>query len=204
MNTDELLIQFRSNIALPDERAAQQTYARATDGHSPVARRRAIAGLAAAAISASAIAWVATGGLTTNSHRPPPAAPGPTIPLVLPPALNRDDSGTLQSVDVTVSAGLPDAEVQLQVLHHVSTGIEVVFAKQLSTTDIPPAALYGPTGAQGFGPPVPGRSFWSGSLYPSDWDGGCQPGLYELKAVASVDGRLVETGGSLMFSCTAG
>jgi hypothetical protein len=180
-----------------------------------VPRRRIVLALAVAvgaAIAAVALSGAfdtgtrpvtKTGGHSTGGKRPAPAT-GEQEPSPLRVWYTRAD-GTLNSVAITLTMHVAEARIHLQVLHTdasiaaVNRGketSELVFQDELSTTDKPPAVLVGPTGDAS---PRPGWSFWSGTLYPSDWDGGCQTGLYQLSFLSAG-----EAGDSEWFRCRKG
>lgn len=186
--TDDLLTQFRSSVQLPDEATAQRVHARATDGRRKLRRRPLVLALVAAVGVAFAAAAFA-GAFSTGE--PPVATTGEQGPAPMTIAYSRTE-GTLNSIAVTLSLDVSDATVRLQVVNVDSK--EVVFEEQVSTTDTPPAALLGPTGDTS---PEPNRSFWSGTLYPTDWNGGCQAGRYQIRYSSATGG----SGDSEWFSC---
>ena len=216
MNSDDLLTSFRSDIPLPDEATARRIYADATSARRRLPRRGLVLVLAVAL--GTAIAAVAlTGGFDTGK-RPVPAT-GDQSNSGLRVSYSRN-SGTLRSIAVTLSLDFANARVQLQVLHSDASSTElyrgkgskeVVFQSQVSTTATPPAVLVGPTGDAS---PEAGRSFWSGTLFPSDWNGGCQSGLYGIRylaipsaasfATATKEPGSEEVGDSEWFRCREG
>lgn len=91
----------------------------------------------------------------------------------------------------------------------------IVYVRQVSGA--PPRSYVGPTGGIG-GPKIPawakvtGASTWSGTLYTSDWDGGCAGGEYWIRVIAvrpgtsladAVSGKTAdrESFGTGRFSC---
>ena len=204
MNIDELLTAFRSAIPLPDEASAGRIYAAALSARRRLPRRGLILGLAVAGGAAIA-AVTLTGGFDTGTR--PVAGTGEQVAGGLTVTYSRS-SGSLNSIAVTLSVPVANARVQLQVLHSDAPSTElyrgkgsreVVFQSEVSTTDTPPAVMLGPTGSSGPTPPEPGNSFWSGTLSPGDWNGGCQTGLYEIHYLAGS-----EVGDSEWFRCREG
>lgn len=161
-------------------------------------------------------------------------APGNPIELTF-----HRQRGTLKSLDVTVGSQIANASMEIQVIHfgptqlahpahgvgatgadgptggNASAGGTLVYEKQVSGT--PPRPFLGPTGGIG-GPKIPawakvtGASIWSGTLYPSDWEGGCEAGRYWIHVVAvgpgtslsdALDGKTLdrEIFGGGGFSC---
>lgn len=187
MNSDELLTQFRSDIPLPDEATAQQVYTRATSARGRLARRGLVLALGAAIVAA--IAAVALSGAFGNREGSIPTT-GEQCCGGMTVTYSRNGE-TLSSVSVMLSLHEANARVHLEVLHSDAPSIElyrgkgkteVVFRGDVSTTDTPPAVAVGPTGDAS---PEPGWSFWSGTLSPSDWTGGCGTGLYAIQYVTS-------------------
>jgi hypothetical protein len=177
MNTDDLLIEFRVNVPLPNEETKQRIYSRATGRHRRLPRRKLVSVImvavaAVAGVGAAALAGAFTGGATPTSRTHPSGGglDAPYDALTVTP--NRNDDGTLASISVTVKPDIANATSEIEVLHSdgSATGTtEVVFREQVSTTPLP-----GPDGL----------STWSGTLYPSDWTGGCQSGTYGIRVVS--------------------
>jgi hypothetical protein len=104
------------------------------------------------------------------------------------------DAQRVTSIDVTVNNSSRNATVRLQVLrgspYGPDSGRVVVFQKQIAMTNIAfPEA--GPNGTVA-------RATWSGTLSPSDWDGGCQRALYAVRAEGA--GTTMQ---SEWFSCSS-
>ena len=177
MKSDDLLTQFRSDVPLPNEETTQRVYSRATGRHRRLPRRKlvpviVVAAAAVAGVGAAALAGAFTGGATatTRTHPSGGGLDAPYDSLSVTP--NRNDDGTLASISVTVKPDIANATSEIEVIHAdtPNTGTtEVVFREQVSTTPLP-----GPDGL----------STWSGTLYPSDWTGGCQSGLYGIRVVS--------------------
>jgi hypothetical protein len=95
----------------------------------------------------------------------------------------------IASINVTVNAPIRDGTMQLQVLrgnpYGPASGRKVVFHEQIPMTNIASPANE-PTG-------VVALSTWSGTLSPSDWDGGCQNMLYTVAAVVVPSGSSFAT-----------
>jgi hypothetical protein len=207
MTSDEhLLREFRAEIPAPDEETRRKIYANAFSGTrrsagwrtrawaehlraTPSVRLAAIVG--AGALSAAVAAMAATGTFNDNAKHArtvgagPPAstrhlrtvggteAPGDPMSVTY----NRS-GGTLSSINLTVNPSMPDASIELQVLHSSAStasdvntaNSEVVYQAQVSATNTSSTAAE--------------PSSWSGTLSPSDWSGGCQSGLYQILAVS--------------------
>jgi hypothetical protein len=207
--TDDLLSAFRSAVPLPDEKARQRVYARATGrrGRTP-ARRRQVVVLAAAVAASASVSTVAVTGSLHGSRSRPAVRRG--LPSFLPISLTfTRDAGTITAIAVTVNSSLADALMQLQVRRSEASQLpvannadsQVVFQEQvpLSGVSAPPS---GPAGSVIL-------STWSGSLSPNDWDGGCESALYSIRAVVvPVGGSFADPGpgssqmDSAWFSCT--
>lgn len=94
---------------------------------------------------------------------------GPTADL-FDYTITRTD-GAISSIAVTVFGTVVDttAHLEVRMWGAESSGAgRVVFAKQVSLNSIHPPARWGAV------------SEWSGTLSPSDWDGGCQDAAYWL------------------------
>lgn len=218
MTTDatQLLRDHWSEVPKADEETVRRAFAYATSGTTtrfprPLRHRGVhplklrIALPAVAAICAAAAAVVATGTFTggasqTARHR---VNGDQTVGAGLFDYVH--SGGALSSIAVTLNPNVANANVRLQVVHSDATSYakayagnaQVVFQEQVSTTT-PPA-------------PSSGLSTWSGTLTPSNWSGGCQNGLYEIKWVAVQPGTSFanaaaapgnEVGASEWFSCT--
>ena len=104
--------------------------------------------------------------------------------------VERAGDGTLSSVDVRVHSYTAHDSIQLRVVHSTPTGGDsVVYTTQVSTgasdVVVPErrrSGATGPTGGRLVATGASGRvrycfnmgSTWSGTLVPSDWNGGCQ------------------------------
>ena len=89
----------------------------------------------------------------------------------------------LKSVHVTVNPTFPNAKIEIQVLHIGDTststaGETIVFKKQVSAKNIPAGTA----------------STWSGTLAPTDWNGGCKAGIYWIyENAVSTSASLTQT-----------
>jgi hypothetical protein len=225
MTKDEmqLLRDFRSEVPAPEPETVRRAYAYATG--EP--RRGALLALprvsplhlrvvlpVAAAIGAAVCAVVFTGTLGGSSGHPSGSLvqrggkphSGRARALFAPMTLNFTYSGqAVTSIAVTVKATIADATVQLQVLRSDAARLpeandassKLVFQEQIPLTNIASP------------PPDAARSTWSGTLSPSDWDGGCQPGLYTVKTVvvpagSSSDNPVHTISQAAWFRCSPG
>jgi len=220
MTTDaiQLLRDHWSEVPKADEETVRRAFAYATSGTRtrlprplrlrgvPPLRLR-IALPAAAAICAAAAALVATGTFTGGARQTPRHRVLLNGDQAVDPfwTTYTRNGGALSSVGVNFSLNIANASIQLQVVHSDATSYaeayagstQVVYQTQVATTT-PPASSSA-------------LSAWSGTLSPSDWSGGCQSGLYQMKWVAvkpgtsfanasSTPGNL--EGASEWFSCT--
>lgn len=96
--------------------------------------------------------------------------------------------GTLSSIALTVRTdNFADATMQLRVLHSDSSSVadarsgssQVVFHEQAPMTN---------TGATA---PDAAHATWSGTLSTSDWQGGCQAGLYQIQTTVYQTGSAI-------------
>jgi hypothetical protein len=194
--------RLRSFLATPDDADWQDVLRRAEEtpaGAAPLFTHRRMA-LALAACIAVAVPAVVFSGVLGSSDTPaersqvPPTSRRPVgfMPIAL--HFTRAAQG-ITSIDVTVNSSSRDATMQLQVLrgnpYGPDSGRKVVFQKQVPMTDIASPAA-GPTGTVAL-------STWSGTLSPSDWNGGCQNALYAVKAQGQGMTTL-----SQWFSCSSG
>jgi hypothetical protein len=155
-----------------------------------------------ATVGALAATGTFSGGHTAAAKGPgrgPVRSGGPMIPAVpvIPPVrivAHRAADETLISLHVRIHSYTAHDNIQFQVVHSDPTGGDsVVYTKQVTTGDNYSSCPSGSTGAAGptgssdptgaSGPTgAPNRrwacystgSEWSGTLVPSDWNGGCQ------------------------------
>jgi hypothetical protein len=206
--TNDLLTEFRSAVSLPDEATARRIYACATSAPRRMPRRRLAVAIAVSLVVA-AIALAFSGLFGSPKQSQSPRVPPAYEPLQL--TFTRSGQ-TITAIAVTANDPTPDAVLQLQVRHSDASVLEamngnsdVVFQEQVPMSDIASPAS-GPSGTVAL-------STWSGTLSPSDWDGGCQGAnaIYSVRAVivpagdsfgGQVDGRRDETD-SRWFSCSS-
>jgi hypothetical protein len=181
--TDDLLLTFRSKVPLPDEATARRIYARSVSGRPHTVKPRRLV----VAVALLAIAGLA-GGLTATldgGGSKPPTVTGPSGPVTggLGPYANNlftfnRDGQLLTSVGVTVrSQYYPDATVAIEVLHRDASQPANIDVAKTETVFVETAPMTA-TGATGEGAVL---STWSGTLSPSDWNGGCQDGYYVIE-----------------------
>jgi hypothetical protein len=184
--TDDLLTQFRSSVALPDEATAQRTYDRATSGRQRFQRRRLVVAVAGAVVCAAAAVIAVFSLLSSPSG--PTSEPLQFSPIDL--AFTRD-AGEITSLEVTVNAATVGGTAELQVgrldaLQDASAG-QVVFREQIPLTNVERPAS---------GPPGDViRSTWTGTLSPSEWSGGCQNAWYVITIKVTPAQPTVEASG---------
>ncbi len=218
--SDKTEDQIREGLKLlaedvqPPEGEAERTWS------LPRITPRLGAALAGVAVIATVGALAATGtfsgsrtGAAGSHHRhgPGPHVGGVMIPYMPPLWItpNRASDGTLSSVDVRVHSFSANDSVELKVIHSTpGTGDSVVYTKQVSTGANSSSCANGATGASGptgqtgpTGASGPRQfcfnmgSTWSGTLVPSDWNGGCQPsGDYWISTADAT---------SVKFTCSA-
>jgi hypothetical protein len=196
--------RLRGFLATPDGADWQDVRRRAGEtpaGPAPLFTRRRMA-LALAACVAVAAPAIVFSGLFSSSHTPVQqsqvtSTPRPrSRPLGFMPITLHFTHGAqgIESIDVTVNAPSRDATMRLQVLrgnpYGPDSGRQVVFQEQASMTNIGSPAE-GPIGTVAL-------STWSGSLSPSDWDGGCRNALYAIQVQVGM------TALSRWFPCRSG
>jgi hypothetical protein len=170
-------------MAVPDDADWDDVLRRAGElstRAAPLFTRRVML-LALAACIAVAAAAVVFSGLIRSSHTVPRGA---SRPLAYTPIMLRFTHGAqgITSIHVTVNAPNRAESMRLQVLrgnpYGPDSGRKVVFQEQVSMTNIESPAA---------GPPrTVALSTWSGTLSPSDWEGGCEKALYTVRASNSV------------------
>jgi hypothetical protein len=158
-------------VAETDEPDWEDVLARSEKQRAWPARRRLVLALAAGMALAALAAFLA--GAFSSTHRGPDGLAGPHFnPLELQFS---HDGGRLTSIDVTVNAATLGGTVLVQVVQgmidETHTG-QVVFQETVPMTDIK-SPVSGPPGLELL-------SSWSGTLSPSDWQGGCGRGPYEI------------------------
>lgn len=189
MNDTQMLEERLRNFLVPSGNEDwQDVLRRAGEAPSRPARRftqhRLGLGLAVAACVAVAAPAVVFSGLLPSAHTTAPQRHGSSKlggrPMGFDPMtldFMRGAEG-ISSINVTVNAPTADATMRLQVLRGSSddpdSNRQIVFQEQVPMTNIA-APAQGPSG-------VVALSSWSGTLAPSDWDGGCQNMLYTVSA----------------------
>ena len=180
--------RLRGFVAAPDDADWQDVLRRAGETPARAAplftRRRIMLALAACiAVGGSA---AALSGAFTSSHTAQQdqvtIAPRGARPMGYQPiTLDFTRSGKqVTSIKVTANAPIRDATLWLRVLRTTDrrcpacSGAEhqVVFEQQVPMTNIASPAT-GPSG-------VVALSTWSGTLSPTDWEGGCQNAFYTV------------------------
>jgi hypothetical protein len=147
--------------------------------------------------TAAAAIFVTLGG-SVRPHAVPPSASWP--PGFAPIRLEFVRSGgSVASIRVVVNAPRRNGNMRLQVMrgnpYGPDSGRHVVFQEQAPMTNIKSPAN-GPPGTVAL-------STWSGTLSPSNWDGGCQNALYAVQAAVQAKGGGMTTL-SEWFSCSSG
>lgn len=192
--------RLRAFLASPDDADWQDVLARS--GQRRLVTSRRIVLVLAAGIAVAAPAVVFSGSFSSSSvppSSPPnpvqtPTGPVPRVPRGFSPmALRLTRSGQrVTSLAVTVNAPTHETTMQLEVLRGSPYGPDsnrtVVFEEQVPMTNITSPAN-GPSGTVA-------RSTWSGTLTPTDWDGGCQNALYTVRAGAGI-----QTAEAAWFRC---
>ncbi len=208
--------RLRRFLVPPDDADWQDVLRRAGEAATrpaPRVTRRRTALALAACIAVAALAVVFSGVLTSShaaQQHQATIAPRSTRPLGYEPITLDFTRGGQQitSINVTVNAPIRDATLQLQVLrtqdrvcpacsnaeHHV------VFQEQVPMTNIASPAE-GPPG-------VVALSTWSGTLSPSNWDGGCQNAFYTVAFQSVPSGSPLpddsHSGNAAWFTCSSG
>ncbi len=169
--------RLRDFMAVPDDADWDEVLRRAGEPPTraaPLFTRRRIALALAACVAVAAVVF---SGVFSSSHTVPRGAPRPLAFTPITLRFTRGAQG-ITSIHVTVNAPNRDASIRLQVLrgnpYGPDSGRKVVFQEQASMTNIESPAA-GPPGTVAL-------STWSGTLSPSNWDGGCEKALYTVRA----------------------
>jgi hypothetical protein len=180
-----------------------------------IARLRLRYAVPAVAVICAAVGAVvftgALGGSTTNATGNSSGrvgSPRGGQPLgFMPINLDFTRSGqAITSIAVTVNSSVPDGTLQLQVLrgspYGPDSGRQVVYQEQVPMTNVATPSN-GPSGTVAL-------STWSGTLSPSDWDGGCQNASYAVAFAVVPAGTAFENplpstheGWSEWFTCSS-
>lgn len=225
MTTDavQLLRDHWGEVPDADEETVQRAYAYATSSRTrrwrgamrlpyvPPLRPRFAVPAAAAIVTAAVCAFVFTGAFggsgAQRANEKPSVGSGSVgrggkAMLSRGMTLDFTRSGqAITSIDVTVRAYIPNAVMRLQVFRSDSsqppvnyTSSQLVYQEQAPMTNL------------AF-PLMGEQAEWSGSLSPSDWNGGCQNALYMVwaewvPAGTSFDGT-PSSEGSAWFRCSS-
>ena len=197
MNNDDLLTEFRGDVPLPDDPTKQRIYERATSGRRHVVTRRRLV-LAVAVLAAAGIA----GGLSaTFGGATQPAVTIPSVRLGGGTGLNpftadfTASGNEFTSIDLTIRSQTPETTLNVRVVRSDASQVpeadsapnHVVLGEQVSMSAVLPGSVRGPVAE------------WSGTLTPSDWDGGCQQALYRIEYDFGSDDT---SGSSGWFQCS--
>jgi hypothetical protein len=208
--------RLRGYLAVPDDadwhdvlRRAGETPARA----APLFTRRRTVLALAACIAVAGSAAVLSGAFTSSHSAQQPqvtTAPRGVRPMGYQP-ITLDftrHGGQVTSINVTANAPIRDATLWLRVLRATDrqcpacsgTEHQVVFQEQVPMTNI---------ASPSDGPPgVVALSTWSGTLSPTDWDGGCQNAYYTVAFASVPSGSqppdASQSGNSAYFLCSSG
>jgi hypothetical protein len=206
--------RLRGYLAAPDDADWQDVLRRVGETPTraaPLFTRRRMA-LALAACIAVAVPAVVLSGALTSSHSAQQhqvtVAPRGARPMGYEPiTLDFTRSGQqITSISVTVNAPIRDATTRLQVLRTQNRVCpacsnaehQVVFQEQVPMTNIASPAE-GPPG-------VVALSTWSGTLSPSNWNGGCQNAFYTVAFESAPSGSPIpsQSGNAAYFTCSSG
>ncbi len=199
--SDDLLKSFRADVPPPDAATAKRAYARATSRGGPrqiVTRRRlvpAVALLAAAGIAGGLSATLGGGGGAAGSRPTLPGVGGHGGMALNPMTVDFSAAnGEFTSIDLTLRSVTASPTLEVKVVRSDASQVpeannapsQVVFDEQVSPT-VTPSTMQDVT-----------QSTWSGTLTPSDWNGGCQNALYRIEY--AFDGSY--TGETAWFQCS--
>jgi hypothetical protein len=208
--------RLRGYLAAPDDADWQDVLRRVGEAPTraaPFFTRRRMALALAACIAVAAPAVVLSGALTSSrsaQQHQATIAPRGARPMGYEPIkLDFTRSGQqITSINLTANAPIRDATLQLQVLRTNDRSCpacsdaerQVVFQEQVPMTNIASPA----EGPQG----VVALSTWSGTLSPSNWDGGCQNAFYTVAFESGPSGSPLadgsQSGNSAYFLCSSG
>lgn len=192
--TVEFLAEHPELLAIADAVRATQT----REGRAGTRRARLL--LAAAAVAALAtVCAVVLPGVFGGTGTHPGGQPPPDL---LDYTVNRASDGTISTVAVTARAATLGGSAHIEVVEShmdgpvpATTG-RVVFQEDVPMTDIP-SPVAGPPGTVAL-------SEWTGTLSPSDWEGGCQNAPYwftiKVSPASGTGGEDIQSGS---FKCTA-
>jgi hypothetical protein len=177
--TDDILKTFRSEMPVPDDQTTQQIYERATSGRRRLATRNrlvAVAAVLALAGLAGGLTAAFTGGGSPKPWKIESAAGGASGKLMLNPLSTTftADGNEYSAIDVSLLS-MTATSLEVRVVRSDAADVadadsapnSVVFDEQGVTTDSSnPEDTY---------------TTWSGTLTPSEWNGGCQQALYRIE-----------------------
>ena len=180
--TDDLLTTFRSEMPMPDEETTQRIYERATSGRRRLVTRNrlvAVAAVIALAGIAGGLSLTLGGG---SSPKPWPigsAGGGAAGKISFNPLTTEFTAGgnAYASIDVSLLSMSSATTLELRVVRSDASDVAdadgaantVVFDEQVSMN------------ADDANPEDGPYSTWSGTLTPSEWNGGCQQALYRIE-----------------------
>ena len=180
--TDDLLTNFRSEMPMPDEETTQRIYARATSGRRrPVTRNRLVAVAAVIALAgiAGGLSVTLGGGSSPKPWTIGPAGGGPAGKISANPLTTEftDGGNEYTSIDASLLSMSSATTLELRVVRSDASDVAdadsaantVVFDEQVSMN------------ADDANPEDGPYSTWSGTLTPSEWNGGCQQALYRIE-----------------------
>lgn len=202
--SDDLLTSFRADVPPPDNATAQRIYAHATSGRRrPATKRRLVVVLAVLAAAGIAVGLgVTLGGSGGNGHPraiepgPHPVPPGGGMALNPVTMDSKVSDGELASIDLTLRSVHPDTTLDVKVVRSDAaqasdadnTSTQVVFDERVTPEVAIDTTIQDATHAT-----------WSGTLVPTDWNGGCQTGLYRIEYAF---GPTADSGSTDWFRCS--
>jgi hypothetical protein len=179
--TDDLLTTFRSEMPMPDEETTQRTYERATSGRRRLATRNrlvAVAVVLALAGIAGGLTATLGGGSSLKPWKIGAGGGAASGKISLNPLSTEFTAAgaAYDSIDVSLLSVDNATALELRVVRSDAADVAdadsaastVVFDDQVSMSDD--------------GNPEDGSyTTWSGTLTPSEWNGGCQEALYRIE-----------------------
>ena len=179
--TNDPLTTFRSEMPVPNEETTQRIYERATSGRRRLVTRNrlvAVAAVIALAGIAGGLSLTLGGGSSPKPWVIGPAGGGPSGKISLNPLSTEFTAGdnAYSSIDVSLLSIDNATALELRVVRSDASDVAdadsaastVVFDDQVSMNDD--------------GNPEDGSyTTWSGTLTPSEWNGGCQQALYRIE-----------------------
>lgn len=179
--TNDPLTTFRSEMPMPDEETTQRIYDRATSGRRHVLTRRrlvaVVAVIAAAGIAGGITAALSGGGALKPWHIGPAGGAAGKI-SINPLSTEFTASGdAYTAIDVSLLSISSANTLELRVVR--SDASDVADADNAASTVVfdDHVAMNADDSNPEDGP----YSTWSGTLTPSEWNGGCQQALYRIE-----------------------